>query len=67
MRYKAGDRIVIRKDLEVSKEGVTVTPQMLQLVGEVLGIDKIIKAEGCDSLLIDAYRVKKPIMFGMMP
>ena len=59
MRYKAGDRVVIRKDLEISSEGATVTPQMLQFVGEVLGIDKIVKAEGCDSLLIDAYMVRE--------
>ena len=59
MRYKTGDRIVIRKDLEISKEGATVTSRMLRFAGKVLDIDKIIKAVGCDSLFVDAYKVKE--------
>ena len=36
-----------------------MTSRMLRFAGKVLDIDKIIKAVGCDSLFVDAYKVKE--------
>ena len=59
MRYKAGDRIVIRKDLQVSREGATVGSYMLQFAGKTLTIEKKINAYGYEFPTVDAYKVKE--------
>ena len=58
MRYKAGDKVVIRKDLELSKDGHRVVEGMLEWAGHIFQVKEITNSwSGRD--YTDAYRVEE--------